>query len=96
MRYQDRDWQTLSHFSRSLTQQETALHRSTIARRGRYVSARGGRSTRRRYIGAQLLIEVAVGRRGGSQHETAFVHCSHQPCALKIRPIPVVNLELCT
>ena len=41
MRCQERDWQALSHFSTSLTQQETAFHRSTVARRSRSRSARG-------------------------------------------------------
>ena len=62
----------MSHFSKSLTQQERAIHRSTVARRNRCDSAREGRSTRRRYIGAQLLVEVAVDRRGGSQQDTAL------------------------
>ena len=74
MRCQERDWQALSHFSTSLTQQETAFHRSTVARRSRSRSARGGRSRRRRrYIGAQLLIDVTVKPRAeGSQQETAI------------------------
>ena len=74
MRCQERDWQALSHFSTSLTQQETAFHRSTVARRSRSRSARGGRSRRRRRdIGAQLLIDVTVKPRAeGSQQETAI------------------------